>query len=154
MSSQPHEQPADAEQSNIIVELFRESGDPSNAQFSCSLPDWNFMRELGRTFGWHPAGTTYLPQQGQRARPKLIKHDYLPGDSQDSKRVESDDSSQWAAALDEASRSPFIEDILRRRAQLQDPGNTSTEQSLHVLLQTFIKFARRGPFTISLRRES
>ena len=148
MRPQPHEQPADAEQSSIIVELSREPGD---AQFSCSLPDWNFLRELGRTFGWQPEGTTYLPQQGQRARPNSIKHDYLPGDTRDSKRVESDDSAQWAAALDAARRSPFITDILSTRAQQQAPGNTSTEQSLLVLLQNFIDFARRGPFTISLR---
>jgi hypothetical protein len=111
------------------------------------------MRELGRTFGWQPVGTTYLPQQGQPARHKPIKHDYHPGDSQDRKRVESDDSAQWAAALDEARRSSFITDMLEKRAQLQEPGNAHTEQSLRALLQTFIEFARRGSFTIQLRRE-
>jgi hypothetical protein len=152
MSSQPHEQPADAD-SHIIVELFRGPAERGVPQFSCNLPDWNFMRELGRTFGWSPVGTTYLPQQGQRARHKPIKHDYHPGDSQDRKSVESDDSAQWSAALDEALRSPFITDMLRKRAQPQETDTASIEQSSRVLLQTFIEFARRGPFTIQLRRE-
>ncbi|MDY6945192.1 MAG: hypothetical protein SXG53_05695 [Pseudomonadota bacterium] len=152
MSSQPNEQPADAD-SHIIVELFRGPAGRGIPQFSCTLPQWNFMRELGRTFGWNPVGTTYLPQQGQPARHKPIKHDYHPGDSLDRKSIESDDSAQWAAALDQAQRSPFLADMLQKRAQLQEAADPSTEQSVRVLLQTFIEFARRGPFTIQLRRE-
>ncbi|WP_153067191.1 hypothetical protein [Steroidobacter cummioxidans] len=119
-------------------------------QFTCTLTDWNFIRDLGRTFGWHPAGTTYLPQHGQRARHNPIKHDYQPGDSEDSKRVEADDSAQWAAALSAAQRSPFISGMLRTHARAQDGNHTEAERSLHSQLQSFIEFARRGAFTIAL----
>lgn len=139
MTNQP-----ECQRSGPAVELTRASGDE---QFACTLPDWIFILDLGQTFGWHPAGTTYRPQQGQRARHSPIKHDYQPGDSQDSKCVEADDSAQWAAALDGAKRSPFISGMLRKHAQL----HMSTEHSLHSELQNFIEFARRGAFTIALR---
>lgn len=149
MSPQPHSKQHETQQSRVVVELFREPGDD---HLMCTLPDWNFMRDLGKTFGWHPVGTTYLPQQGQRSRHKPIKHDYQPGDSQDRKRIEANDCEQWAAALDEARRSPFISGMLRTHAQLQDASDAGTEQSLHAQLQNFIEFVRRGAFTIALRR--
>lgn len=132
----------------IVVELSRTSGDE---QFICSLADWNFIRDLGRTFGWHATGTTYLPQHGERARLNPIKHDYQPGASQDSKRVEADDGARWAAALHRARRSPFIAGMLRTHVQLQGASGTIAEQSLHAKLQSFSEFSRRGAFTIALR---
>lgn len=152
MSSQPRTRPHEAERFMLIVELFRERGEKGGDQFSCTLAEWNFLRELGKTFGWHPIGTTYLPQKGQPARHKPIKHDYQPGDSEDRKRVESDDSAQWAATLDRARRSPFISGMLHARAQLQESESTSSAQALESLLNNFIEFARRGSFTIALRR--
>lgn len=130
-----------------VVQLCGAGGDD---QFTCTLTDWNFMRDLGLTFGWNPTGTTYLPQQGQRARHNPIKHDYQPGDSQDRKRVEADDCAHWAAALDQAKRSPFISDMLRKHAEERDETRPSAEPSLHSQLQGFIEFARRGAFTIAL----
>jgi hypothetical protein len=143
---QPHLQ--ETRLSGPVVELSRTSAD---GEFTCSLPDWNFLRDLGRTFGWRHAGTTYLPQQGQRARHNPIKHDYQPGDSQDSKRVEADDAARWAAALDLARRSPFIAGMLRKHAQLHSGNDTVTEHALQAQLQRFTEFARRGSFTIALR---
>jgi hypothetical protein len=141
----PHER----QQSSLIVELTREAAED---QFSCTLTHWNFLRDLAKTFGWRPVGTTYLPQRGERARPApIIKHDYHPGDSQDRKRVGADDSSHWAAALDRARRSPFISGMLQARAQVPDMDDT--EQSLRLLIQEYINFARRGAFVIALRRE-
>lgn len=148
MRAQQRTNPQETRQAGPVVELSRTSGDD---QFTCSLADWNFLRDLGRTFGWRPTGTIYLPQQGQRARHNPIKHDYQPGDSQDSKRVEADDSARWAAALDGAKRSPFIAGMLRKHAQLQDANQTVDESTLHAQLQSFIEFARRGAFTIALR---
>lgn len=132
-----------------MVELSGANGD--DHQFTCTLTDWNFMRDLGLTFGWHPAGTTYLLQQGQRARHNPIKHDYQPGDSQDRKRVEADDSARWAAALDGAKRSPFITGMLRKHAPSRHGNSPNTESSLYSQLQNFIDFARRGAFTIALQ---
>lgn len=147
MQTQPRtEQHEAASQSGLVVELSRDKGDD---QFTCSLQEWNFIRDLGRTFGWQPAGTTYLTQHGQQARRNPIKHDYLPGDSQDRKRVDADDAAQLAAALDGAKRSRFLPGMLRTHAQLEDQGGT--EQPLQSLLQTFIQFARRGTFTIALK---
>lgn len=134
--------------SGPVVELFGSGGDDL---LTCSLTDWNFIRDLGLTFGWHPAGTTYLPQQGQRARHNPIKHDYQPGDSQDRKRVEADDSAHWVAALEAAKQSPFISGMLRKHLQLQEASRMSAERSLQSQLQSFIEFARRGAFTIALQ---
>ncbi|MBM0103114.1 hypothetical protein JM946_00070 [Steroidobacter sp. S1-65] len=130
-----------------VVQLTAASGDD---EFTCTLADWNFIRDLGLTFGWHPTGTTYLPQQGQRARHNPIKHDYQPGDSQDRKRVEAADSARWAAALEEAKRSPFISGMLRKHIQQREESRPDAEPSLHSQVQRFIEFARRGAFTIAL----
>lgn len=146
-SQQSTNQPG-TRQSSPIVELSGASGED---QLTCTLTDWNFMRDLGLTFGWHPTGTTYLPQQGHRARLNPIKHDYQPGDIQDRKRVEADDAAHWAAALDQAKRSPFIVGMLRKHAQLQDGNRSSAEPSLYSQLQSFIEFAQRGAFTIALQ---
>lgn len=145
-SQQRIQQPA-TRQSGAFVEL---SGANGNDQFTCTLADWNFIRDLGLTFGWHPAGTTYLPQQGQRARHNPIKHDYEPGDGRDRKRVEADDSARWAAALEAAQRSSFISGMLRKHAELQGGNRTSAELSLLTQLQSFVQLARRGAFTIAL----
>lgn len=148
MRTQRRANPHESLLPGAVVEL---SGAGRDDQFTCSLPDWNFIRDLGRTFGWHPAGTTYLPQQGQRARHNPIKHDYQPGDSQDSKCVEANDSARWVAALEAAKRSPFITGMLRTQARLQAANHAVTEHSLRAQLQSFIEFARRGAFTIALR---
>lgn len=148
MGSQQRTHQRATRQSGPVVELSGASGDD---QFSCTLTDWNFIRDLGLTFGWRPTGTTYLPQQGQRARHNPIKHDYQPGDSQDRKRVEAEDAEQWAAALDAAKRSRFISGMLRKHVQERDENRLSAEPSLHSQLQSFIYFARRGAFTITLR---
>lgn len=148
MGSHQRTNQRETRQSGPVVELSRTSGDD---QFICSLADWNFIRDLGRTFGWHAAGTTYLPQQGERARINPIKHDYQPGDSRDSKRVEADDAAQWAAALDGARRSPFLAGMLRTHTQRQGVNQTLAEHSLNAQLQSFSEFSRRGAFTIALR---
>jgi len=145
-SQQRTNQPAPRLSSRLVLL----SGASGEDQFTCILTDWNFIRDLGLTFGWHPAGTTYLPQQGHRAGRNPIKHDYQPGDSQDRKRVEADDSAHWAAAIDAAKRSPFISGMLRKHVQQQDENRLSSEPSLHSQLQNFIEFARRGAFTIAL----
>jgi hypothetical protein len=147
MRSQQRTNEQETRQSGQVVELSRTSGDE---QFICSLADWNFICNLGRTFGWHATGATYLPQHGERARLNPIKHDYQPGDSQDSKRVEAEDAARWAAALDRARRSPFIAGMLRTHAQLRGPNQASADRALHARLQSFSEFARRGAFTIAL----
>jgi hypothetical protein len=154
MVSQPLVRPGEAQQASFIVEMFREPDRYRRDHFSCTLSDWDFMHELGRTFGWLPFGTTYLPQRGQPARRMPIKHDYRPGDIQDRKRVEADDAERLITALERARQSQFIAGILQAHAQLQPPDQEVTEQSLQSMLQSFIEFARRGPFTIALRPES
>jgi len=147
MRSQHRTQQPAARQSGAVVELSGASGDD---QCTCALSDWNFIRDLGLTFGWHPSGTTYLPQQGHRARHNPIKHDYQPGDDQDRKRIEAEDAAHWAAALEAAKRSPFFVGMLRQHAQLRDGNRADAEPSLHSQLQGFIEIARRGAFTIAL----
>lgn len=154
MVSQPHVSPVEAQQASFIVEMFREPDRYRRDHFSCTLPDWDFMHDLGRTFGWQPFGTTYLPQIGQKARSMPIKHDYRPGDIQDRKRVEADDAERLVTALERARQSPFFSDMLKAHATLQTPDKEVTEQSLQSMLQSFIEFARRGPFTIALKPES
>lgn len=139
----------DPQQSHLVVEL---SGASADTRLTCTLPDWNFVRDLGQTFGWRPAGTTYLPQRGQRLRPDPIKHDYQPGDRRDRKCVEAADAALWAAALDGARSSPFISDMLRTSARGQDGSDATSDHTLRFLSQ-FIEFARLGSFTIAFRSD-
>jgi hypothetical protein len=159
MSSRPHVHPEQArpEQArrwSFVVEMFRDQQEPGPAELSCTLSDWDFLCELGKTFGWHPVGTTYLLRRGQRVQHVPIRRDYQPGDSKDRKSIEIKDCARWAAALETARRSPFVSSMVRAHVELQEPGSEGSEQALHLLLQSFIEFAGRGAFTVALKEDN
>ena len=44
-----------------MVEMFRDAAAPKGRnRFSCPMPIWELLWELGRAFGWQPKGTTYV----------------------------------------------------------------------------------------------
>ena len=117
----------------------------------CPSDTWEFLRDLGQTFGWHPRGTTYVTSIRQNSSaPEPIRHNYQPGGMYDSKRIEAEDAVEWATALRVAKRSSYCTGMIRAHSGLVG----SSEQALFSILDEFIQFAREGAFVFSLRAES
>ncbi|HEY0683026.1 MAG TPA: hypothetical protein VGD45_11900 [Steroidobacter sp.] len=117
----------------------------------CRSDTWEFLRDLGQTFGWHPRGTTYVTSARQNpSAPEPIRHNYQPGGMHDSKRIEAADATEWASALQVAKRSPYFSGMMRAHIGL----GRSSEQSLLNILDEFIQFAHDGAFVFSLCAEA
>jgi hypothetical protein len=75
-----------------ILEMFREARTARGRnRFSCPLPIWELLWELGRAFGWRATGTPYV-MSAQSAVAVPARRDYQPSGSQDHKRVEEQDA--------------------------------------------------------------
>jgi len=135
---------------SVIVEMFRRTAAPN--RFSCSLPVWELLWDLGHTFGWHPKGTNYvLPAKSAVEVP--ARRNYEPGDSQDHKRVAEEDAMAWARAMQRAKESSHIAAMLEARsAALADSGKTGGEL-LPGVIDEFIEFAYGGGFEFAIRRK-
>jgi len=139
---------------SAIVEMFRDASSPGGRnRFSCSLLTWELLAELGRTFGWHPKGTTYVvPVTGKAPAPAL--RNYQPGGSQDTKRIEAEDSMDWARALEQAKASPHLPAMIEARAV----ALAGTGQHVGALpagvLEEFIEFAYGGAFEFAIWGEA
>ena len=113
---------------SAIVEMFRDARAPKGRnRFSCPMPIWELLSELGRAFGWQPKGTTYvLPSKSTVEAP--ARRDYQPGGSQDHKRVEGEDAVGWARALEVAKGSPHAAAMIdARSAALVGSGKAGGE---------------------------
>lgn len=130
-----------------IVEMYREAGAPN--RFSCSLPIWELLWDLGHAFGWHPRGTTYVvPAKSVVELP--ARRNYEPGDSRDHKRVENEDAMAWAHALEQAKGSSHVAAMMKARfAALACRGKDGGEL-LPGVLDEFIEFAYGGAFEFSI----
>jgi hypothetical protein len=134
-----------------VVEMYRDATEPGGRdQFSCSTAAWELLQEIGRTFGWHPMGTSYVaPAQLKVESP--VRRDYRPGDALDQKRIEQDDAAAWAKALELAMDSAHFQAMIRARA---DATTGADGQAAEVLLpgviQEFVEFAYGGAFTFVL----
>jgi hypothetical protein len=116
-------------------------------RFSCPSCTWEFLRDLGQTFGWHPRGTTYVLSSGQKTAPDAsIRHNYQPGGGRDYKRIEAEDAIEWASALGAAKHSSHFIGMIRAHAGLVG----STQESLLKTLDEFIDFAHEGAFVFAL----
>lgn len=116
-------------------------------RFSCACGTWDFLRDLGQTFGWHPRGTTYVMSSRQRAAPSAsLRHDYQPGGGQDCKLIEAEDAIEWASALGAAKHSSHFSGMIRAHAALVG----ATEEPLLKTLDEFIDFAHEGAFVFAL----
>jgi len=130
------------------VELSRDAGNLDRGdRFSCPLSVWELLRELGRTFGWNPTGTTYVvPEKSKVEAPAL--RNYQPGGALDRKHVTAADALAWANALTVARHSPHLAAMMDARSS-SDQTTCETGQLLD-RLERFIEFARRGAFTFSV----
>lgn len=128
-----------------VVEMFRDAAERHGRdRFSCSLPVWRFLRDLGVTFGWQPCGTTYSAV----AKPEIdlpARHDYQPGDARDRKYVDADDAIAWANALEAAKRSSHSAAMIDAAAD-----GASMEAPLRSLIDEFIAYAYGGAFAFAI----
>jgi hypothetical protein len=135
---------------SAIVEMFRATAAPGGRhRFSCSVPTWELLWELGHAFGWHPQGTTYvLPEKSPVEAP--ARRNYQPGSVRDHKRVEAEDAKAWARALEVAKVSPHAAAMIAARsAALVDAGKNGAELQLGVV-DEFIEFAYGGAFEFAI----
>jgi hypothetical protein len=135
---------------SAIVEMFREAAAPKGRnRYSCPVPVWEFLWELGRAFGWHPKGTTYVvPANSAVEAP--ARRNYQPGSSQDHKRVEEEDALAWAAALVVAKASPHVAAMIEARSFALASSGKGGAELLPGVLDEFIEFAYGGAFKFAI----
>ena len=138
---------------SVIVEMFREAAAPKGRnRFSCPMPIWELLSELGRAFGWVPHGTTYvLPLKSKVEAP--ARRDYQPGSSQDHKRVEAPDAIAWARALEVAKASPHLAAMIDARSTALAGSGKRGSELLPGVLDEFIEFAYGGAFEFAIWSE-
>jgi hypothetical protein len=134
--------------------MFRDAGVPGGRnRFSCSLPTWELLAELGHTFGWRPKGTTYVVPVTSRATAPALRN-YQPGGSQDTKWVEAEDALGWARALELAKTSPYMPAMIEARAATLVKDGRPAGDLLPGLFEEFIEFAYGGAFKFAIWGES
>lgn len=134
-----------------IVLMFRDATAPKGRdRYSCPVPIWEFLCELGGAFGWQPAGTTYVVPPGLK-REAPARRNYQPGGSRDSKRLQEQDAVAWARALEAAKMSPHTEAMIQARATAR--AGESGGELLPGVLDEFIEFAYGGAFEFTLSNE-
>jgi len=133
---------------NATVQMFRMAAEPHGRdRFSCPLPVWELLRELGETFGWQPMGTTYITPP-QRSVDTSVRHNYQPGGALDHKCVDAEDALAWARALEVAKRSPHFDGMMNARSTAG--GINIVGELLTGVLDEFIEFAYGGAFTFAI----
>jgi hypothetical protein len=135
---------------SAIVEMFRQTATRGGRnRFSCPLPAWELLWELGQAFGWQPKGTTYvLPPKSTVEAP--ARRNYQPGSVHDHKHVEAEDAMAWARALQVAKDSPHTAAMIEARATaLADAGKVGA-QVLPGVIDEFIEFAYGGAFEFAI----
>ena len=136
--------------SSTTIVAVRGSPQHEARRFVCPISTWEFLRDLGQTFGWHPRGATYVTSPRKKTLPPAaIRHNYQPGGMQDCKQIEAEDAIEWASALGAAKRSAHFSGMLRAHAALV----SSTEEPLLEMLDEFIDFAHAGQFVFALCAE-
>ena len=133
-----------------IVEMFREADAPKGRnRFSCPMPTWELLRELGHAFGWQPKGTTYvLPAKSKMETP--ARRNYHPGTVYDHKQVEAEDARAWARALEVAKASPHAAAMLDVRATALIGAGEGGTELLPGVIDEFIEFAYGGAFEFAI----
>jgi hypothetical protein len=138
---------------NAIVEMSREAGAPGGRnRFSCPLPSWELLWELGRAFGWQPTGTTYV-MPAKSAIEVPARRNYQPSGSQDHKRVEQEDALAWARALQVAGASPHLAAMVEARSTALLGSGKGGGELLPGVLDEFIEFAYGGAFEFAVLSE-
>jgi hypothetical protein len=110
------------------------------------------LHELGRAFGWHPQGATYvIPAESTVESP--ARRNYEPGDAQDQKQVGEADAMAWAGALEKAKVSPHVTAMLKKRSLAFADSGKADGELLPGVIDEFIEFAYGGAFEFAIRRE-
>ena len=144
-------QPLNRRMPTTTILALRGSPQHEGRRFLCPVSTWEFLRDLGQTFGWHPRGAIYVTGAKQSKLPLMtLRHNYQAGGMQDCKQTETADAIEWASALGTAKRSSYLRGLIRAHAALV----RSTEEPLLNLLDEFIDFARVGAFAFALCAES
>ena len=124
--------------------------------FACSSAAWELLLELGQSFGWKPAGTTYMPARVKEVPDAAVRHDYRPGDTRDRKCINGEDALVWARALSEARHSPHLDTLLGSRPAptvLAESASVDQVRSANapftVVMDEFIEYAFAGPFSFA-----
>jgi hypothetical protein len=136
--------------SSAGVVALRGTSQQDGRRFICPARTWDFLRELGQTFGWQPRGTTYVTSARPKKSPPPIRHDYQPGSAQDYKQIEADDAIEWARALSTAKHSGYFSAMAGAHAGLVD---TPEKKALLNVVDEFIDFAREGAFVFAVAAE-
>jgi hypothetical protein len=127
-------------------------------RFSCSVPAWELLLDLGQTFGWKPKGTTY---DAGKSRPDIdrARHNYEPGERKDKKWVDVEDAEAWARALRSARDSTHLDTLIGLRPERAAHSNAataedtmSTEAPFAAVLDEFIEYAATGAFAFACNR--
>lgn len=141
---------------DYIVNMVRDSTDAGGRDhFSCSSSAWELLLELGNAFGWKPLDTSYVPGNLAAVPEVPTRHDYSPGDRQDSKLIDALDALNWASALSEARSSPHLAAMIGDRPSVAALRETATEEQRSVsapfitTMNEFITYAFGGKFAFS-----
>ncbi len=134
----------------VVVEMVREAAAPKGRnRFSCPLPVWELLWELGQSFGWQPAGTTYVvPAKSAVEAP--ARRDYQPGSAEDHKKVEAQDAMAWARALQVAMTSPHTTAMIEARSAALASSGKIGGKPLPGVIDEFIEFAYGGAFEFAV----
>lgn len=134
--------------------MFRDARSPGGRnRFSCPLSTWELLAELGRTFGWHPHGTTYVVTVTDRATVPALRN-YQPGGSQDTKLIEAEDAMGWARALELAKGSPHFPAMIAARSVALARSGKPIGDLPSGVLEEFIEFAYGGAFQFAIWGET
>ena len=135
---------------SVTVEMSRHAAAPGGRnRFSCPLPIWELLWELGHAFGWQPKGATYvLPARSTVEAP--ARRNYHPGSVYDHKQVESDDAMAWARALEAAKRSPHTQAMIEARSAALASADKVSGELLPGVVDEFIEFAYGGAFEFAI----
>ena len=136
-------------QTSVIVEMFRGA---APGRFSCPVPMWELLWELGHAFGWQPKGTTYV-MSAKSTVEVPARRNYEPGDSQDHKRVEGEDAVAWARALEVAKVSPHVAAMIEARSAALVSGGKPGGELPPGVLDEFVEFAYGGAFEFAISSE-
>jgi hypothetical protein len=135
---------------SITVEIFRPAAAPGGRnRFSCPLPVWELLYELGQAFGWQPKGATYvLPAKSAIEAP--ARRNYQPGSIRDHKQVDADDAMAWARALEAAKTSPHARAMIAARSAAFTAADQRSAALPPGVVDEFIEFAYGGAFEFAI----
>ena len=130
------------------VQFFRDAAETNGRDlFECSLAQWHFFLELGRTFGWQSQGATYELRSDSKIT-AAARRDYEPGAPSDRKLVDVQDARNWARALEDALNSPHLPAMIESHAMVESPSEGAVK-SVSDALAEFTQYAYGGAFAFA-----